>query len=318
MGHYQADYVQLKSDYEKLQRNLNSQAAATNGDDAAQLRFHLEAYKTKLRKYAAHCQKLEDERTSIMHTMRSTNIEGVNQLDLSSSIVLLCDKVVSLEERCGLLQKSDTVSNSDELKKQNEIYASQLAGYKRQIDEFTEAEAKLIEQVSFLKNELEVNRQLLAETTSHTEMTETIRHLERENLQLMSDLRRANDEIKLARAQKYTSLQDAEDTTLEIDALKSRLALTAGSRKDRFNLKELVSTPSGKSTNESLNKTLLSGAKRSSSKIGFGNISSATLEKENSTNALSSRKLPKKQKIAKLGESSCSIDDLDQPECTQS
>jgi hypothetical protein len=232
--HLQVENKTLKSNCEelttknaKLEQVLRSQQTDGENAEITELRFHIEACKNKLRKYATHCQKLEDERAGILHALRSTKIRGIEESDFSNSIVSLCDRVASLEEECASLSKAANrvVSlsvDSEKLTKVNDSLEKEVANSHDRVGQLLRSEGMLKDELSSLQRQLTELQQVAGNG-------DEIRNLKRENLSLMEELKSVKKQLKRAKAEKHMfHLQDSGDTTLEIDALKSRLAADSG------------------------------------------------------------------------------------------
>ena len=206
--------------------------------ELTRLRFDKEALENKLRKYASHCQHLEHERASIFHVLRSTKIDDLEQNDLSRAIVSLCDKVTSLEEEYESLSKSESRAPTshaemEELQQQNKSLLVQIDDSLKKSEGLEKSKIELANELEYLLSEREQLQRDAMEARASAESVESeksrqVRYLERENIQLMTDLKAAKKQIQETRAEiNVLRLQDSDDTTMEISALKGRIAAAA-------------------------------------------------------------------------------------------
>jgi hypothetical protein len=159
-----------------------------------ELRFDKEALESKLRKYAAHCQRLEDDKSGIVDALRSCNRDHGDVGDISQAIVSLCDKLASLEQECETLTQAGRASDCDSdihrLRKENSLLVQKVTGYKDQLGAFKKEGAKL-------HQEFENAHSDAKDTDSEKESK--LRFLEQENLQLMLDLKSNKKQLQTAR-----------------------------------------------------------------------------------------------------------------------
>ena len=236
-----ADYKKKLKKAEKELKALREEkrtsdpAAGLEDTELTKLRFDKEALENKLRKYASHCQHLEQERANMLHVLRTTKISDLAQNDLGKAIVNLCDKVTSLEEECDSLSKSESRASSvvdevGQLREQNRSLHSQLDESRKKTDRLQRAETEFKEELATLRRELEKLRRDATDSRTSAESIESqktrqVKYLERENLQLMKDLKTAKKKLQSAKAEiNALRLQDSDNTTMELSALKGRLA----------------------------------------------------------------------------------------------
>jgi hypothetical protein len=240
----------------KLEEVLRSQQTDGENAEITQLRFHIEACKSKLRKYATHCQKLEEERAGILHALRSTKIRGIEESDFSNSIVSLCDRVTSLEEECASHSKTGNraVSLSVDLEKLTQVNDS----LKKEVTNSKDRVGRLLRSEGILKDELSSLQRQLTELQQVGGNEDEIRNLKRENLSLMEELKSVKKQLQRAKTEtRMFHLQDSSDTTFEIDALKSRLAADSGVQNrvsDKVDSKRRTETDSRKRSNTFMNE----------------------------------------------------------------
>lgn len=195
----------------------------------ASMKFAKEALETKLRKYAAHCQYLENEKASIMDALASVDGCNVHDGDISSAIVALCDKHSSLEEECEALMNAEKRASShlselDHLRETNSQLQSTASDAERKIAKLTQAEAELTRKLNDAKDKVASLRSerdsLKAERGSvadlESEKSRRVRYLEQENLQLMLDLKNAKKQLKSTRAQLDAMRMKVDDDTEDL------------------------------------------------------------------------------------------------------
>ena len=176
--------------------------SSTQMEDTAvtTLRFDKEALESQLKKISSQCQHLEDEKLRIIHTIKSAKIELAND-NIEKAVVLLCDKVASLEEECDSLAKfkNKAFSNEVELKTlqhQKAELATKLNELQRKMDTLKSIEeghknliASMTESSTKFQHDADQARQEAAS------MRNQLKFLERENLQLMMDFKAAKQKI---------------------------------------------------------------------------------------------------------------------------
>jgi hypothetical protein len=223
---------------------------ALEDTELTKLRFDKQALENKLRKFAAHCQRLEDERVGILQVLRSTKSDDIDHDDLEKAIVTLCDKLASLEEECDTLAKSENRASSylievDTLRAKNSSLKSQVSEFQKKVDKLIRSELEQREVVASLRVELQELRGLADRARGNAESLETeksgqLRYLELENLQLMVDLKAAKKllhntkaELSMLRAQSVDSVlyHNARSSAVEEKLGSSRE--TAGSKRPR-------------------------------------------------------------------------------------
>jgi predicted nucleic acid-binding Zn-ribbon protein len=159
-----------------------------------ELRFDKEALESKLRKYAAHCQRLEDDKSGIIDALRSCNRDHGDVGDINQAIVSLCDKLASLEQECETLTQagraSDSESNIHRLRNENSVLIQKVTEYKERLAAFKKEGAKLHQDAE--------NAHSDAKDTD-SEKERKLRFLEQENLQLMLDMKSTKKQLQTAR-----------------------------------------------------------------------------------------------------------------------
>jgi len=197
-------------------------------DEMASMKFAKEALETKLRKYAAHCQYLENEKANIIDALKSVDGCDVHDGDIASAIVALCDKYSSLEEECEALMSAEKRASShlselDHLRETNSHLQSTFAEAESKIARLTHSETELTrklndakEKVASLRSErdsLKAERDSAADLEA--EKSRQVRFLEQENLQNLLDLKNVKKQLQSTRAQLNAMLMKVEDDDTE-------------------------------------------------------------------------------------------------------
>ena len=192
------------ADLEMAMRSTSSGDAEST--ELTRLRFHVEAIEKKLRKYASHCQHLEEERARLTHVLRGAKLSDDDPEDLPRSIVNLCDKVASLEEHCKMNESNNHETKViDQLKAQNNSLESRLKETLTEVSSIRAVEQRLKVEISVLQQEQETLRKSLSESRHSSDSllsdsARKLRYLEKENLQLMSDLKVMRKDLQNANA----------------------------------------------------------------------------------------------------------------------
>lgn len=213
----------------------------------ASMKFAKEALETKLRKYASHCQYLENENASIIDALSS--IEGchVQDGDISGAVISLCDKYSSLEEECEALMSAERRASShlselDQLRASVARLESTASESESIIERLTHSESELTRKLNDAKDKISSLRterdSLMQERHSvaddESKQSRKVKFLEQENLQLLLDLKNAKKKItSLGRELDALAMKVDEDDTLDLGggfAVVSNAASRGGPR----------------------------------------------------------------------------------------
>ena len=202
----------------KIARISRDVGTTPDGDELASMKFAKDALETKLRKYAAHCQRLENEKTSVLDALKAVHGSDIDDGDVTRAVISLCDKYTSLEDECEALMSAEKRASSylrelDHLREVNSNLQKSFSDTESKLAMLTHSEADLArklneakEKVSLLRKERD-HLKVLAESERgnvadiESEKSRQVRYLEQENLQLMLDLKNAKQQIKATRAQ---------------------------------------------------------------------------------------------------------------------
>lgn len=231
----QADYdaslkeIELtKKELAKMKSRLSDESREDS--EVTKLRFDKEALENKLRKFASHSQRLEDERAGILQALRSTNPDEMENDDIEQAIVSLCDKLASLEKECDSFVNSERRASSslvevDKLRTHNSSLQAEVLSSKKQIDKLLQSETELKGLVASLKRDQQELQSLAERAHANAESLESekgsqLRFLEQENLRLMDDLKASKRnlmnvkaELNMLRAQGVSTVLDATPGT---------------------------------------------------------------------------------------------------------
>lgn len=253
-------YLGEAQQYKKLyeQEQLRSQdkenSGASNsksggGESSAEMKTLREtkiALENKLRKYAAHCQRLEKEKATVAHSFRGhdfgdASIAGMLEDDLAGAVSAVIEKVASLEEECDALEKSAKRSSNylmekDRLTEMNDTLERDVTEARGRVKELTAIEAELrskleeaTEAIRTLRDEgVDLSRQ--AENSRkgaadlESEKGRQLKYLEQENLSLINELREVKAKLRAAELEVRVSGGGGDDTENLTEDLGTLLA----------------------------------------------------------------------------------------------
>eukprot|EP00934_Nitzschia_sp_Nitz4_P004282 Nitzschia sp. Nitz4//scaffold303_size22340//9389//16391//NITZ4_008567-RA/size22340-processed-gene-0.14-mRNA-1//1//CDS//3329547057//4272//frame0 len=197
-------YDKQLNELKKENAALQSQLGAIGTDDTlraelSELRFDKQALESKLRKFATHCQRLEDDKAGNVETLRSCNIQLDDfQGDLNEAIVSLCDRLASLEN--APVPTFDGKELEAEIRMLREKEKS-----------LTHSLTKCQSEVQRLQGKLKA---LPAKSKdADEEALRKYRFLEQENLQLMRDLKTTKRQLQSTRDELEMLRVNGMDTT---------------------------------------------------------------------------------------------------------
>lgn len=241
------------------------------------MRFDKEALETKLRKYLSHCQRLEEEKSSILQVLRSSKQGAAFDGDIPKSVVSLCDKLASLEEECEALSKSENqasfyLSEVEQLREHNSTLESQISDSRKRVDRLVRSEIELKESLTSLRleqDELRVRADRAQGTAEslENEKSRQVRYLEQENLQLMIDLKAIKKQLQNAKAElNMLRAKALDDDTMDTIGLPPPATTQARSKPKVKVERAAPSTPHDKENNENVEHI----ASAKSSRRGWG------------------------------------------------
>jgi hypothetical protein len=195
----QKECAKLRSDVARLQSQMRAAESETDlKTEISELRFDKEALESKLRKFATHCQRLEDDKAGMAEALKSCNVDiEAYGSDISEAIVHLCDRLTSVEEAHSksLLGKSAGMQNS---------LANENSDLRQKLDKVMNSENRLAEKLKISTKEVEELKkamalQNLAPSVASAETSNKLRYLEQENLQLMVDIKATKKQLQAVR-----------------------------------------------------------------------------------------------------------------------
>ena len=285
---------QANIELEELRANRPS-TAGDDGTEMQKLKFHQGALEKKLRKYATHCQSLEDEKERIADALSSSLDQKVPNGDIIVSVVSLCDQYTSLQKQCDTLK-------------------IQLQGQQSAFSRVKELEGI----VSSLRSETEDLRKKLAKGQSLSNgENQKVSFLESENYKLLVEMKKLKTQFQAQRAElnrlQLSSLGESPTST------HFRRPLTS-SADENTPLSPVDKVPSQKTDRkESSSSALKENLTLQASSSSLSSASSTKKRKSLFQRPGSSRKLRNSSKSAApgLGEAS-RADSGNEPECKQS
>jgi predicted nucleic acid-binding Zn-ribbon protein len=207
----QKECEKLTSDLARLQSQTPPVDSETElKTEISELRFDKEALESKLRKFATHCQRLEDDKAGMADALKSCNVDiEAYGSDISEAIIHLCDRLTSVEEAHSKSKFGRNLELQNSLTTEND----QL---RRRLEEVSSSESRLMEKLKTvmreseeLKNSLELQNPDTASASK--DMGNKLRYLEQENLQLMVDIRATKKQLQNAREELESIRMNALD-----------------------------------------------------------------------------------------------------------
>lgn len=207
----QKECEKLTSELARLQSDLPSVESETKlKSEISELRFDKEALESKLRKFATHCQRLEDDKAGMADALKSCNVDiEAYGSDISEAIIHLCDRLTSVEEA----HRKSKISRS--LDMQNSL-AAENNQLRQRLEEVSSSENRMAEKLRTATREAEESKKALELHNPETSFTSTdtgnkLRYLEQENLQLMVDIRATKKQLQAAREELESIRMNAPD-----------------------------------------------------------------------------------------------------------
>lgn len=255
----------------RLKKQNSSEGAETDlSSEINELRFHKEALENKLRKFAAHCQRLEDDKASMADALRSCNIDmEAHGNDISEAVFHVCDRLTSIE---------DIETNGLSLEKE-------MQSMQQKIDKMVQTEKKMVEKLDQYQHErTEMKKQLESaknEATSNDseEKSAKLRFLENENLQLMRDFKSAKRQLQVAR-EEVENLRLTTSSKGSSDTFELTTEMVKASSENRENK---TSTTSERRRSSRNTKKTTASSKESSDTLELTNLAKACSEQKATT-----------------------------------
>ena len=310
---YEKKFSKMEKEIDRLQDKISSQGSEVDlNSEINELRFDKEALERKLRKFATHCQRLEDDKAGIADALRSCNIDiDAHERDINDAIIHLCDKFTSTEEA---LEKQLS----------NPSFEKEIRSLQRKIQDLSRSEKKLTEKLNRYqqeKRDLEVQLENTKNEFSiggSEEHREKLRFLEHENLQLMQDSKSAKRQLQASREEIETLRMNIDqNSTSDFGSLDMRtstkdaiasLTTTSTENSDTLELTSLAEACSKPDTATVLRRFTRKTKKRSAL---LDNTNVGNRKEERRTR--STRSTDKRQKVNALFETKHAINPTGTP-----
>ncbi|KAG7347885.1 kinesin motor domain containing protein [Nitzschia inconspicua] len=186
--------------------------------EVSELRFDKEALERKLRKFASHCQRLEDDKAGMADALRSCSIDiEAYDNDISEAIIHLCDRFTSMEQRHSS-QPQGVEASIEMLQQENDTLRQKIDTLTEKLNQSTRYETK------------EFRRDIKTKSTGidTEEFQQKLAFLENENLQLIRDLKLAREALhKTRRELENVRVQVKESQTIDFVGLGIDAASTS-------------------------------------------------------------------------------------------
>ena len=204
--------------------------------------FHIEDYKklkdtkrvleNKLRKYAAHCQKLEEEKVTTLKKIKSISRDESDDMedddDLIDAFSNLYDRLKNTEEECEALMTAEKKASGylmqiDRLQDDNTTLEKNMTMLQDNVAGLTKLNQELHDKLSDTNNALKHSKdelldfQSMAESAKgnvsalESEKNRQVSYLEQENLQLMTELKAKDKQISALMAEKNVNSMESEN-----------------------------------------------------------------------------------------------------------
>jgi chromosome segregation ATPase len=185
----------LRTCLNKTKSNFPNAPFTSDSDDVK------EATELKLRKYAGYIKQVEEERSIAYQAMKRVGF-SFNEEDFVGSISTICERLVSMKEECErakscLLEVRHGCDSAESLDKkivETENQLKQVLREKQDIQLKLEEASHVIESLQKVTDELS-----LQFSSKESEQNRQISYLEKENLQLMHDLKNTKKEAQKLR-----------------------------------------------------------------------------------------------------------------------
>jgi hypothetical protein len=221
----------LKNEISRLNEHILSMGADSElRTEISELRFDKEALERKLRKFATHCQRLEDDKAGMADALRSCNIDIESyDNDIGEAIIHLCDRLTSLEESRPSQNRSGR-SSPDSLLQENE-------NLRNKIDSLTVKLSYALKETNDFKKATK-NR---LDSHLSEEFQRKLGFLEQENLQLIQDLKAAKIALSNTKNELETlRLHVKENQTIDFAGMGIEEVSNAGMGEDTMELTKMA------------------------------------------------------------------------------
>merc|ERR1740139_137619 len=292
-------------------------ASSTDVNEIESLKEAKKALEIKLRKYAAHCQHLEHEKSNVIEMIKSCIISKKSRSaetedDFIGFVEAICEKLRKVEEECSIsLNTSEerAASYRKELnlsRKENSMLQSDMSEFQRsfskKMEDVTKTLKDVIEEKKSLHRQCDEYQKMVKNAKANvldlgTEKGRQVRYLEQENLQLMLEVKTAKREAQNARAEcaAMTHCYSNDNNTMDLSKICLDASITNISEKENITSK---------------NQSLISPQNSSSYDIQMlSSTSSSTKVRKSGT---------PKRRLRTLGDDGTDLHGEDVSECKQS
>lgn len=208
-----------------------------NRDENAALQVHIGAIEKKLRKYVKHCDDLKKEKDAMMEMIKSTLSESdIQDEDLSGHVVLLCERLNTLEEECESLSELQgeallLETRLKQIEKERSSLEVSLTETKEKLVELSKDRANLEDELSSSKLEAmkankkkeELQQIIEGVKTSANELefekNRQVSYLEKENLHLHEELKKEKKQSRALKNKQKTSKFDDDEETADLGSI---------------------------------------------------------------------------------------------------
>jgi len=235
--------IKLKDAENELQKLRSDFCAkdstSPNTSRISELQEAKEALGTKLRKYAAHIKQMDQERSLAFHTMKKV-LDRLDEDDLVGSVSSLCEKLNALEEECDALSSVEGraagyLVESEQLRDKNGALQKQLSETESRLNELLKAKADLqlkleesnlaLASLQHERDELRALEKIARGSASEleSEKSRQISYLEKENLQLMLELKNVKREAQNLRSEIGAFRNGNREITEDLGGISSEI-----------------------------------------------------------------------------------------------
>ena len=228
--------VELRQGGHGSSDSASSPRAMRLTQEIATLKFEKDALETKLRKYASYCQRLDNDKAQIEDALRSRK-RPILDGDFTGAVVALCDELTGLEEECEVLANAERKASSylmelDQLQDEKSSLAAQVEQKEKDLMELQKEAKDLAGRVQAKDAEIEIlsaERERLSRSQQRrqtpnkdAELSRKVSYLEKENLQLMRDLKATKKSLQSTRSElDVLKMKGVGDDTEDFSALVS-------------------------------------------------------------------------------------------------
>lgn len=186
----QDDLKKTKEEVAELRQKLDQ----ANVPETAKLEFEKNALDSQLRKKSKECRDLEEEKNRFLKVLQKNKRScSTDSSNIVKAIVSLCDHAASLEKECDSFANGGNRNDLEIVKQENSVLRSQLSQCKQMMEE--------------------ESRRSESAYNAGIDNNQRVHYLEKENLQLLKDLKEEKLKSKQARREaNILRIKGPEDT----------------------------------------------------------------------------------------------------------